>query len=60
MYEIQKVTEKKAIPSLDFCRESGLNKYNIAYYMSSDRTHPKPIGNRMMANKIAAHLLARF
>ena len=52
--------KKLAIPSLDFYRDSGLNKYNIAYYMSSDRTHPNPIGNRMMASKIAAKLLSTF
>lgn len=52
--------KKLSIPSLDLYRTSGLNKYNIGYYMTSDMTHPNITGNRMMASKIASRLMAEF
>ena len=47
-------------PTLDLYRTSCVNPITISYYMGSDMTHPKPIGNQMIAEKIAAKILSEF
>lgn len=52
--------KKIKIPTLDLYRTSCFTPYNIAYYMTSDRTHPNTIGNRALADKFTAKLLSEF
>lgn len=52
--------KKLKFPTLDLYRTSCIGPQNVAYWMSSDLTHPKPRGNQLIAGKIAAKLLSEF
>ena len=52
--------KKLKIPTLDLYRTSCINSYNVSYYMGDDLTHPKIIGNQLLANKFVGKLLSEF